>query len=189
MEHIERHPAEEPTMTDLPDLPIEHLVVRPLADVVIDRLGHDPRSDYVERFWLGVLGPSAVWLLRRLVAGLDDRPEGYDVHLPSVAAELGLGARSGRNGPFMRTLGRCERFGLVVLVDDAELQVRRKLPPLTRFQLERLPAHRRAEHARWQAGLGPEPSEHGRREEARGLALSLLEQGRAPEATEAALHQ
>ena len=27
-------------------------------DPVVDLLGHDPRSPYVERFWLAVLGPS-----------------------------------------------------------------------------------------------------------------------------------
>ena len=26
-------------------------------DPLIDQLGHDPRSRYVEQFWLGVLGP------------------------------------------------------------------------------------------------------------------------------------
>lgn len=34
-----------------------HLHVRPWADTVVDRLGHDPRSAYVEAFWLGILGP------------------------------------------------------------------------------------------------------------------------------------
>src|SRR5690242_6510461 len=120
-------------MSPLPELPIELVTVRPLPDVVIDQLGHDPRSEYVERFWLGVLGPSAVWLLRRLVARLEEEPEGYELHLPSLAAELGLGARSGRNGPFARTLERCERFGALQLVDEAELRVRRRLPPLTRM--------------------------------------------------------
>ena len=33
------------------------------ADPLIDRLGHDPRSTYVEQFWLGILGPRTVWLL------------------------------------------------------------------------------------------------------------------------------
>lgn len=28
------------------------------VDPVIDELGHDPRSHYVEHYWLGVLGPS-----------------------------------------------------------------------------------------------------------------------------------
>jgi hypothetical protein len=32
-----------------------HIVGWP--DLVIDALGHDPRSWYVEQFWLGVIGP------------------------------------------------------------------------------------------------------------------------------------
>jgi hypothetical protein len=31
--------------------------VVPLPDDVIDALGHDPRSHYVETYWLGTLGP------------------------------------------------------------------------------------------------------------------------------------
>ena len=36
------------------------------TDPVVDRRGHDPRSLYVERFWLGAIGPSATWIMRRL---------------------------------------------------------------------------------------------------------------------------
>ena len=30
------------------------------VDPLVDRLGHDPRSTYVEQYWLGILGPSTV---------------------------------------------------------------------------------------------------------------------------------
>jgi len=40
------------------DVP-ETLIVLPWADPVIDPIGHDPRSRYVELFWLGILGPTA----------------------------------------------------------------------------------------------------------------------------------
>ena len=53
--------------------------VTPWHDPVVDRRGHDPRSVYVEQFWLGVLGPTATWLLRRLVAGFDHQPDGYEL--------------------------------------------------------------------------------------------------------------
>jgi hypothetical protein len=43
-------------LADVPSATI--LPVRPWPDPVIDALGHDPRSAYVERFWLGILGPS-----------------------------------------------------------------------------------------------------------------------------------
>ena len=35
-----------------------HIRVEPWPDPVIDELGHDPRSAYVETFWLPVLGPT-----------------------------------------------------------------------------------------------------------------------------------
>ena len=50
------------------------LVVLPWADPVVDPIGHDPRSRYVELFWLGILGPTATLLLRRLADGLDVLP-------------------------------------------------------------------------------------------------------------------
>ena len=57
----------------MPSFPIATLTVQPWPDPVIDAVGHEVRSPYVERFWLGLLGPSSTWLLRRLVAGLDER--------------------------------------------------------------------------------------------------------------------
>lgn len=35
------------------------LVVIPWNDPVVDSIGHDARSTYVELFWLNVLGPTA----------------------------------------------------------------------------------------------------------------------------------
>jgi hypothetical protein len=44
---------------DLPfDQPIDHLRISPWHDPVVDAIGHDPRSNYVERFWLSLLGPA-----------------------------------------------------------------------------------------------------------------------------------
>jgi hypothetical protein len=37
-----------------------HLRVEPWPDPVIDEVGHDPRSAYVETFWLQVLGPTSI---------------------------------------------------------------------------------------------------------------------------------
>lgn len=48
-----------PLTTD-PVFPIPTIAVEAWSDPVIDQLGHDPRSAYVERFWLPVLGPSGV---------------------------------------------------------------------------------------------------------------------------------
>ena len=178
-------------MPDAPAFPVPTLRVLPLEDAVIDQLGHDPRSLYVERFWLGILGPSATWLLRRLAAGLEAHPTGFDLDLPATAAELGLGRRSGKHAPFVRCIERCCRFGATEARDEATLLVRRKLAPLTRAQVERLPEHLRIEHQHWQ-----EHPEAGSplvleqlRQRARQLALSMLQLGEDGPAAERQLHR
>jgi len=45
------------------------LVVVPWHDPVVEEVGYDVRSMYVELFWLNVLGPSATWIMRRLTNG------------------------------------------------------------------------------------------------------------------------
>lgn len=178
-------------MSSLPPLASPTLTVRPWPDAVIDELGHDPRSPYVERFWLGVLGPTATWLMRRLVAGLEQDPAGYQLDLALTASELGLGHRSGQHSPFIRSIQRCGHFGLAEVVGDATLRVRRKLPPLTRVQLERLPDPLRAAHDHWVRHQGPGTTVAAEqlRNRARHLALSLLELGEDGEATERQLHR
>ena len=97
-------------------LPVDVVHVVPWVDPVIDALGFDPRSDYVELFWLGVVGPSTTWLMRRLVAGLDRAPEGFALDLAETAQAIGIGGNGGgaggRNSPFARTLVRACQFGL-----------------------------------------------------------------------------
>src|SRR5690606_21533957 len=88
----------------VPDLSAQPTVrVVPWPDPLVEAAGHDPRSPYVERYWLGVLGPTATWLVRRLAERLEAEPEGFDLELGSLAAELGVGHRGGRQAPFLRT--------------------------------------------------------------------------------------
>jgi hypothetical protein len=176
-------------MPATPTFPLHTLTVRPWPDPVIDAVGHDVRSAYVERFWLGLLGPSATWLLRRLAQGLEEEPDGFELDLALTATQLGLGARSGRHSPFFRSIERCCRFGATHLVADTTLRVRRKLPPLTRVQVARLPEPLQEAHHAWVEGPSTSlPVDH-LRERARGLALSLLQLGEDAEATERQLHR
>lgn len=171
-----------------PTILLPSLSVQPWPDPVIDEVGHEVRSLYVERFWLGILGPSSTWLLRRLVAGLDAEPAGYELDLALTAAELGLGNRSGRNSPFIRSIERLCRFGVAHLVDDTVLRVRRSLAPLTRLQVARLPVALQKEHDAWLHHPSSSLPVEQLRERARGLALSLLELGENPDSAEARLH-
>ncbi len=134
----------------IPTFPEEQLSVTAWPDPVLDQLGHDPRSMYVEKFWLSILGPSCLLLLRRLAIELERNPEGFVLEPLPWAQELGLGMKGGKHGPFWRSIERACRFGTAQRVGQS-LTVRRRLPPLTARQAERLPAHLKAAHEAWLA--------------------------------------
>jgi hypothetical protein len=157
-------------------------------DAVIDQVGLDPRSAYVEQYWLGILGPSTTWLLRRLVTGLEDHPSGYALPVSDTARALGLGTPTGRHSPFMRSLNRLCQFRLARWQGD-DLEVRRKVPPLSQHQVGRLPETLQASHRAWQEHELCTPTEEQRHTRARRLALSLLELGEDLESTERWLHR
>ena len=160
--------------------------VRPWPDSVIDEVGHDPRSAYVERFWLGVLGPSSVVLLRRLAGELESSPSGFSLPLEETARALGLGTRGGRNSPFLRTITRCAQFRLVHFDETAAtILARRKLPPLTRGQVSKLPEPLQRLHEDWQTN--PAQADARQRVRGRRLALSLFELGEGVETAESQL--
>ena len=54
----------------------------PLVHSVIESVGHETRSTYAETYWLPVIGPSALWALRRLSAWVEAEPSGVEVALP-----------------------------------------------------------------------------------------------------------
>lgn len=170
----------------VPTLPahLDAVIVRPWPDPVIDVMGHDPRSHYVETYWLGVLGPSTTWLLRRIAIGFDSRPEGFELDLRDTPRELGLGDRRGRHSPFARALVRLVQFELAQCDGESVLEVRRKVPPLTRRQVLRLPPSLQASHLALQETALRTPAVEHLRRRARQLALSLLELGEDREAGE-----
>jgi hypothetical protein len=124
--------------------------VVPWTDPVIDELGLDPRSAYVETFWLGILGPSTTWLMRRFATLLDEEPRGVTLDLGEEARRLGVGHREGRRSPFVRALGRCVTFELARAQGRGILGVRRRMPPLNRRQILHLPGTLQESHRRWQ---------------------------------------
>jgi hypothetical protein len=132
--------------TSNPGPPI--LTIRPWIDPVVDDDGHDVRSRYVETFWLGVLGPTATWLVRRFAAGLDTSPEGYDVDLSETARAMGLSFTSRRSSPFSKALQRCVMFGLAHPIPSG-LAVRRRVPAVAFRHLRRMPEPVQRAHADW----------------------------------------
>jgi hypothetical protein len=165
------------------------LIVRPWSDPVIDVLGHDARSTYVERFWLGILGPSTTWFLRLVAGHLDREPDGFDLDLGEAARSLGLGSPLGRHSPLQRAVRRTVQFGLARTVGREGLDVRRRIPPLNRGQVARLPESLQGAHRDWQEALLRPTSVEESRRRARRLALSLLETGHDLDGVERELHR
>lgn len=136
----------DPPDETISDTPL--VTITPWIDPVVDGSGFDPRSLYVETYWLGVLGPTATWLVRRFVAGLEQAPDGYELDLRATARSMGLGFHPGRNSPFARSLDRCVMFGVAHRTGDG-MAVRRRLPPVSLRHLRRMPDELRTDHDRW----------------------------------------
>lgn len=137
----------EPTA---PDSEPATVMVVPWHDPIVDAVGFDVRSNYVELFWLNVLGPTATWTLRRLVTGLDRYPLGYELDLAETAGMLGLAYSTGTSNSFARALQRCQLFGMSQAMPGGGLAVRRKVPPVAARHLSRMPAQLQAMHTQWQ---------------------------------------
>jgi len=165
-------PAHDRPEPPAPDVEVIRIVRWP--DPVIDRLGYDPRSLYVETFWLGILGPTCTWLLRRVAAGLDDDPAGFDLDLAETARALGLGTRSGRQSPMRRALARCVTFRMARRGGPASLAVRCRIPPMPQRHLIRLSPALQERHARWLVPVRSSAVLEDARRNARRLALALL---------------
>ena len=143
------------------------------------------RSRYAERFWLPVLGPSALWLLRHLVERLESAPQGYDLDLQPTARALGLGGLGGRYAPFPRSILRCARFGALAHRGTQTIAVRVRLSPVPPHWIGRLPDHLMAEHDGW---IDPPGTIDVLRANARRLALELVALFEDRGAVEAELH-
>jgi hypothetical protein len=151
--------------------------VVPWPDAVIDRLGYDPRSLYVETFWLGILGPTSTWLMRCFAAGLDQHPSGFALEAADTARALGLGERTGRNSPFRRAMARCVKFEVARRESADSLAVRRRLPPLPRRHLIHLPVSLQERHRLWTSSVRTSAVLDEARRHARRLAIGLVASG------------
>lgn len=124
------------------------VTIHPWVDPLVDARGHDPRSIYVERYWLSVIGPTATWIMRRFADLFDEHPDGFVLDLAHTAHTMGLSYERGPASPFGRALNRCVMFGLARELADG-FSVRRRLPPVSARQLDRLPPDVRTEHDEW----------------------------------------
>lgn len=144
---------------------------------------HDPRSAYVELFWLATLGPSTTWFLRHCADQLDTTNAAV-VHLDELAARLGIGHNGGANSPMARSVVRACRFGAARPGGPGTLEVRRFLPSLRPGQLRRLPESLQRRHEDFVADENCYGDLGRQRTRARRLALSLIECGDGYDAIE-----
>ena len=124
------------------------LVVVPWLDPIVDEVGFDVFSRYAEMFWLPIMGPSALWIQRRIVMGFAEFPGGYEMDTAEIALAVGLSFTQGANCPFTRALRRCQWFGAAQSVHGG-LAVRIKLPPVSRRQIQRFPVSLKQSLASW----------------------------------------
>jgi hypothetical protein len=155
-------------------------------DPIADPHGVHPCSRYVELYWLGILGPSTTWLLRRLSYGLEVHADGFDLDLAETARALGLGDRLGRNSPFRRAIRRLCTFELARAHGRNGLAVRVHVPPLPLRHQSRLPEALQQSHRRWQIEQRLPEVEQTRRR-AQRLAADLASAGRERAEIEAQL--
>ena len=141
--------------------------ILPWNDAIVDANGFDPRSNYVETFWLSTLGPTVTWLIRFTAYLLDKHPQGMVIDPDDISLRIGIGTGTGRNSALMKAIRRCIRFELARLPqlipsqcnDTASqhpsnhctltLEVRRKLPALPTGYLNKLPGEVRLLHSQF----------------------------------------
>ncbi len=136
------------------------LELRALADPLVEQLGYEPRSYYVEVCWLPILGPTASWLYRRLGTWAQAEPDGSKVDLVDLSVSLGLGESLGHRSKLARGLKRLVQFDIARWQGDA-LAVRTALAPLPEQRAMRLSdsAYRFHRQARERRASGAHSSE------------------------------
>lgn len=103
------------------------------------------RGEYVELFWLPILGPTAIMFLRRVASDLVTFPDGYVMDNTVMAACMGLHAHT---MAYVSMVNRCARYGMVRTSDHGGLVIRDCLPRLSPRLIDRLHPVLQAEHAR-----------------------------------------
>ena len=153
-----------------------------------DPYGYDPRSTYVEQFWLSILGPSTTWFLRICAKNLDNHSQAL-IELTDIARTLGIGYQGGINSAMVRTIIRACKYGVARPTSKNTLAVRRRIPPLTHRQLLRLPESLRRRHEEYIATDAANDYVSDNRLRARRLALGLIECGDSHDNAERQLGQ
>ena len=108
---------------------------------------HHPTSVYVERYWLPIIGPSCLMILRATQDLVDRYPNPLGPYIEMEAQELGhhFGTRSARR--FLGKLTRLQDFGLANEVAPDMWFIASRIPNLTTKQAQTLPPAMANDHA------------------------------------------
>jgi len=136
----------EPTTLNTTTPDSTTIALTALIDPTVEAIGHDPRSRYVETYWLGILGPTASWVLRRTTDLLDTHPGGIEIDLTELAREMGLSYTVGRSSPFAKAIQRLIMFGLAHNTPFG-IAVRRSIPDVAHRHVRRMTDALQSRHA------------------------------------------
>ena len=161
----------------------EVITVIPWIDHRVDAVGHDPRSVYVEQFWLGTLGPSTIWFLRHC-ANLLDAANSTALNLREAASTLGIGHEGGSRSAMVKTVARACRFRAARSVGPTTLAVRLRLPQLSHRHQQRLPEPVQRHHTEFTSVELSSDAMCRQQSRVRRLAGCLIECGDSFEETE-----
>jgi hypothetical protein len=120
------------------------LAFQPWNDPHFDRWGSEPRSSYVERFWLPVLGPSSIVLARNIMAAFDSNNGGYRINSAVQAGSVGLAP-----GQLRRVIERLVGFGLAKYCDPNTVALRTAWPLIGSSAIRQLPKAISQLHSDW----------------------------------------
>ena len=117
-------------------------------DPILDSHGFGVDSEYAELFWLPTLGPSVLWLLRRVATFLISNNDSVAIESELLGAMLGLKFGKARDSLIEKTIRRCIYFSVARPTGSDSIAFKTSLGPLSQRQLERLPEPLRALHER-----------------------------------------
>ncbi len=120
------------------------LAFQPWTDPHFDRWGSEPRSSYVERFWLPVLGPSSIVLARNIATAFDSNNGSYRINSAVQAASVGLAP-----GQLRRVIERLIGFGLAKYCDPNTVALRTAWPLIGSSAIRQLPKPLYQLHSDW----------------------------------------
>ena len=118
--------------------------------------GYPIYSDYIDRFYLPLTGPTTIAMIRAIQRASDDlhKPM-FTLDVEALTASLGISDKLGSNSRFQRTLDRANAFKLISQIEGPTYLIPSRLPALHRNQTSRLHPEIQASHRNYLATNPP----------------------------------